>query len=112
MDFDRRHFLKLSAAAAAVTAPARTPAVAGPISTLGIDATHHGLRPGSPDGLPALGAWPGARGLFVAAGHHRNGVLLSAVTGRFVADLVRGKALPREARALALERFAGPPSGR
>jgi glycine oxidase len=67
-----------------------------------------GLRPGSPDGLPALGAWPGARGLFVAAGHHRNGVLLSAVTGRWVADMVRGKGLPEEACAVALERFAGP----
>ena len=69
-----------------------------------------GLRPGSPDGLPALGAWPAARGLFVAAGHHRNGVLFSAVTGRWMADLVRGKALPDEARPLALERFAGSPS--
>ncbi len=67
-----------------------------------------GLRPGSPDGLPALGAWPEARGLFVAAGHHRNGVLFSAVTGRFMADLARGKPLSDEARALALERFAGP----
>jgi glycine oxidase len=46
--------------------------------------------------------------LFVAAGHHRNGVLLSAVTGRWVADLVRGKGLPEEARAVALERFARP----
>jgi glycine oxidase len=69
-----------------------------------------GLRPGSPDGLPALGAWPGARGLFVAAGHHRNGVLLSGVTGHWVADLVRGKALPEEARALSLDRFAAPAS--
>jgi len=67
-----------------------------------------GLRPGSPDGLPALGAWPGAPGLFVAAGHHRNGVLLSAVTGLWMTDLVRGKALPDEACPLALERFLGP----
>ena len=70
-----------------------------------------GLRPGTPDGLPGIGAWPGVRGLFVAAGHHRNGVLLSGLTGRFVADLVRGKALPEEARPLALERFAGPAAG-
>ncbi len=89
-------------------APSLVPELAG-ASFRGASA---GLRPGSPDGLPALGAWPGARGLFVAAGHHRNGVLLSALTGRFVADLVRGKALPDEARALALERFAGPPSER
>jgi len=50
MDFDRRQFLKLSAAASvAVTAGVATPAAAGPISALGIDATHHGVRPGSPD---------------------------------------------------------------
>jgi uncharacterized secreted repeat protein (TIGR03808 family) len=49
MDFDRRHFLKLSAACAAVTANIATSAAAGPISALGIDATHHGIRPGSPD---------------------------------------------------------------
>ncbi len=67
-----------------------------------------GLRPGSPDHLPALGPWPGVPGLFVAAGHHRNGVLLSGTTGRLVADLVRGKALAGDALALALARFAAP----
>lgn len=67
-----------------------------------------GLRPGSPDHLPALGPWPGARGLFVAAGHHRSGVLLSGTTGQLVADLVRGKALTGDACALALARFAAP----
>jgi glycine oxidase len=83
-------------------APSLVPELAG-ASFRGASA---GLRPGTPDGLPALGAWPGAPGLFVAAGHHRNGVLLSGLTGRFVADLVRGKALPEEARGLALDRFA------
>jgi glycine oxidase len=33
-------------------------------------------------------------GLLVAAGHFRNGVLLSPVTGRLVADLVTGRSLP------------------
>jgi len=52
MDFDRRHFLRLSAAAAAAGAaalPVRAAPTAPPIGTLGLDATHFGLRPGSPD---------------------------------------------------------------
>lgn len=56
-----------------------------------------GLRPGSPDALPGIGPVPGIEGLLVAVGHHRNGVLLSPVTGRLVCDCVAGKALPREA---------------
>jgi uncharacterized secreted repeat protein (TIGR03808 family) len=52
MDFDRRHFLTLGAAAGA-TAAAALPAFAAPptppIGTLGLDATHFGLRAGSSD---------------------------------------------------------------
>ena len=66
-----------------------------------------GLRPGSPDGLPAIGPVPGARGLWVAAGHHRNGVLLSPVTGRLLADALTGKALPPEARVFDPVRWGG-----
>jgi glycine oxidase len=64
-----------------------------------------GLRPATPDGLPAVGPAPGAPGLLVAAGHHRNGVLLAPLTARLVADLVFGKSLPPEAAALAPDRF-------
>jgi glycine oxidase len=64
-----------------------------------------GLRPSTPDGLPAIGAAPGAPGCLVAAGHHRNGVLLAPRTSRLVADLVLGKSLPAEAAAFAPDRF-------
>lgn len=40
-----------------------------------------GLRPGSRDGLPYLGAVPGMRNLFAAAGHFRAGLQLSPITG-------------------------------
>jgi glycine oxidase len=56
-----------------------------------------GLRPVSGDGLPWIGAWPGASGLFVAAGHGRNGVLLAPVTARLVADALLGKPSGSEA---------------
>src|SRR5262249_10816066 len=51
-----------------------------------------GLRPGTADGLPILGASP-VRGLFLATGHYRNGILLAPVTAQRMADLIlRGEA--------------------
>jgi glycine oxidase len=64
-----------------------------------------GLRPATPDGLPAIGPVPGAPGLFLAAGHHRNGVLLSPITGERVAAWVRGGSPPDDAAAFDPARF-------
>jgi glycine oxidase len=50
-----------------------------------------GIRPQTADGLPYLGEHPDYRGLFIAAGHFRNGILLSPVTGEVIADLIEGK---------------------
>lgn len=50
-----------------------------------------GLRPESPDGLPLVGPVPAVDGLLLAAGHYRNGVLLSPITGQIVADGIQGK---------------------
>lgn len=50
-----------------------------------------GLRPGSPDDAPALGPVPGWRGLHVAAGHYRSGILLSAISGKLIADQIVGE---------------------
>ncbi|PTX64922.1 glycine oxidase [Melghirimyces profundicolus] len=54
-----------------------------------------GLRPGTPDGLPYLGRAPEHENLWVACGHFRNGILLSAATGRGLADLLLGRPVPR-----------------
>src|SRR3712207_7340134 len=45
----------------------------------------------SADGLPMLGAAPGVQGLYVAAGHYRNGVLMSLISGRLMAALILGR---------------------
>jgi D-amino-acid dehydrogenase len=50
-----------------------------------------GLRPGSADDLPILGALPGVPGVFVATGHGANGLLLGPVSGALVADVVCGR---------------------
>jgi glycine oxidase len=57
-----------------------------------------GLRPGSPDNLPLIGAL-GPEGLLVATGHHRNGMLLAPVTADAVLDLLHGRPIPEAVRA-------------
>lgn len=53
-----------------------------------------GLRPGSFDGLPYMGAAPGFDNLFIAAGHFRSGLHMSCGTAQVMADLMLG--LPTE----------------
>lgn len=47
-----------------------------------------GLRPATADGKPLLGSVPGWDGLYLAGGHFRNGILLSPVTAKTMADLL------------------------
>jgi len=49
-----------------------------------------GLRPGSPDGVPTVGEYEGIHGLFVNAGHFRNGIVIGLASARMVTDLVLG----------------------
>ena len=58
--------------------------------------TAAGLRPGSPDNLPLIGAL-GPDGLLVATGHGRNGMLLAPVTADAVVALLRGASRCRAA---------------
>src|SRR5216117_2056587 len=50
--------------------------------------TWAGLRPMTPDGRPIVGADPSISGLWYAVGHGRNGVLLAALTGEIIANLL------------------------
>lgn len=50
-----------------------------------------GLRPATRDGLPLIGAVEGIPNVFMAAGHYRNGILLSPVTASIIVDLLEGK---------------------
>ncbi|MCI0822524.1 MAG: glycine oxidase ThiO [Chloroflexi bacterium] len=63
-----------------------------------------GLRPGSPDDAPMMGPVPGWDGLLVATGHYRNGILLSPITGKLIADYVAGKE-PELIEHFSLRRF-------
>jgi glycine oxidase len=64
-----------------------------------------GLRPGTPDDLPILGATdiPGA---FIASGHFRNGILLAPVTAQIMADLIEGRTPSLDISSFSPGRFS------
>ncbi|WNI15145.1 glycine oxidase ThiO [Actinacidiphila sp. ITFR-21] len=74
------------------------------ITELPLTETLAGLRPGSPDNAPLLGA-TALEGLLLATGHHRNGVLLTPVTGDVMAEVLVSGELPDYARPFAAARF-------
>lgn len=59
------------------------------VDELELTETIAGLRPTTPDNAPVIGHGPLA-GLLLATGHHRNGVLLTAITADAVATLATG----------------------
>jgi glycine oxidase len=69
-----------------------------------------GLRPGSPDGKPYLGAIPGIDNLFVAAGHFRAGIQLSPATGLVMKQLILGEKPTIPLEDFRLDRPPAPPA--
>ncbi len=64
-----------------------------------------GLRPGTPDGLPILGATP-TPGYFVATGHFRDGILLAPVTARVMGQMMTGQRTQIDVSRFSAGRFA------
>lgn len=76
---------------------------------LEIEELRAGLRPATPDNLPAIG--PGATdGLLWATGHFRNGILLAPLTADLIAAAACGEPLPEWAAVADPRRFAGVPA--
>ncbi len=50
-----------------------------------------GLRPGSPDGVPYIGAVSGFDGLWLNCGHFRNGLVLAPASCQLLTDLMLGR---------------------
>lgn len=63
-----------------------------------------GLRPGTPDALPILGATP-TRGYYVATGHFRDGILLAPVTAQVMTALIEGRKPEHEVGPFSPARF-------
>jgi glycine oxidase len=74
------------------------------VAELSLVETAAGLRPGTPDNAPLLGA-TAVDGLVVATGHYRNGILLAPVTAEAVVDLLASGETPPEIRAFSPQRF-------
>ncbi|HSN17399.1 MAG TPA: glycine oxidase ThiO [Gammaproteobacteria bacterium] len=51
-----------------------------------------GIRPGSPEGVPFIGAHPAYGGLWFNTGHYANGITLAPGSARLLADLMSGRA--------------------
>jgi len=64
-----------------------------------------GLRPGTPDNLPILGATP-TPGYYVATGHFRDGILLAPITAHVIAEVMAGEEPGFDLSAFSAERFA------
>lgn len=64
-----------------------------------------GLRPATPDGKPIISKTK-VKGIVVASGHEGNGIGLSLITGRLVAELLSGETPCVDLTPLRLERFA------
>jgi glycine oxidase len=60
------------------------------VSELVVDELTAGLRPATPDNLPAIGPAPDVDGLWWAVGHRRGGILLSPVTAQLIVDGIAG----------------------
>lgn len=80
------------------------------VTELPLTETSAGLRPATPDNAPLIGptALPD---LHLAAGHHRNGVLLTPVTGDAMGELLATGELPEQARHFTPGRFGAEAAG-
>jgi glycine oxidase len=67
--------------------------IAPVLGTFALVETWAGLRPASHDGRPYLGA-TAIDGYYVAAGHYRNGILLTPVTAQALAAVIAGERPP------------------
>ncbi len=63
-----------------------------------------GFRPATPDQLPILGSSP-YDNLTLATGHHRNGILLTPITAKLIADLVWHQQADNLLSAMSYQRF-------
>ncbi len=62
-----------------------------------------GLRPGCGDGIPYIGPHPHIEGLFINAGHFRNGIVMAPASAELLAGLINGEQPKKSAIAYSLE---------
>lgn len=75
------------------------------LATAEVKRTWAGLRPMTPDGRPIVGKEPSVEGLWYATGHGRSGILLAAITGLVIKQLICGESTVEEHESFRPERF-------
>ena len=85
----------------------RTMAVLPGLSALNVIRSFAGLRPYTPDGLPILGPIEGLDGFIMAAGHEGDGIALSPITGKLIAQYIVEGRTEISLDPFRLERFQG-----
>jgi glycine oxidase len=61
------------------------------LATLPVIEHWAGLRPGCGQGIPYIGQHPQIKGLYVNAGHYRNGIVMAPASAELLADLISGQ---------------------
>lgn len=56
------------------------------LADVSVEAHWAGLRPGIDSGMPAIGPYPGMRGLWLNTGHYRNGLGMAPAAAEWLAD--------------------------
>ena len=74
------------------------------IADIKVIRAYSGLRPFTPDHMPIVSATP-VKGFFIAAGHEGDGIGLSPITGKSIADLVAGEEPFMDLSPLSYQRF-------
>ncbi|PIE41397.1 MAG: glycine oxidase ThiO, partial [Gammaproteobacteria bacterium] len=74
------------------------------LETMAIEKHWAGLRPGAPAGLPYMGESQDISGLFVCAGHYRNGLVTAPASARLMADLILNRPSVIAAEPFRLDR--------
>jgi glycine oxidase len=75
------------------------------IGSLALTSFWAGLRPRAADGLPVLGPCAEIEGIFYAAGHYRNGILLAPITGELIAAAIVDRVVPASLNIFSPDRF-------
>lgn len=78
------------------------------LAQVNLKRTWAGLRPGSPDELPILGAVDEVEGYLNACGHFRTGILTSAITGVILDKVIHNETSPVDITPFLAARFQQP----
>ncbi len=76
------------------------------LTTREVQAVWAGLRPATPDHQPILGNLSPWENVIVAAGHNSVGVILSAITGQCIAEMVSTGQVPALIQPFSFDRFS------